>query len=79
MGHITISLKKEDEMKLRRLAHERYNSRKGGMSQVIADALDSLGKESIRERAVKSAIERMEKGFHMGKWLFKHRSELYDR
>ncbi len=79
MGQLTISLDKGTEAKLRRLASERHKGKKGSLSKVIGEALEKLEAESERERAMKELFALADKGFPMGKLLYKHRSELYDR
>ena len=79
MGNLTIGLDDKDEARLRRLAKERFEGKKGSISKTISIALDKLEEESKKDRAIKELIEMMDKGFDMGKNLIKHRSELYDR
>ncbi len=79
MGQLTISLDKGTEAKLRRLASERHKGKKGSLSKVIGEALEKLEAERERERAMKELFALADKGFPMGKLLYKHRSELYDR
>ncbi len=79
VGNLTVALEEKDELKLRRLAKNKYGGRKGSLSKVISEALSKLEEDPRRERAVKSLIQKMEEGRHMGKLLYKHRSELYDR
>ncbi len=79
MGTITLSLEKKDELKLRMLAQEKYMGKKGSLSKIISEGLNKLEENSSRERAVNNLIQRMNKGFNLGKIKIKHRSELYDR
>ncbi|HIH16619.1 MAG TPA: hypothetical protein HA252_04410 [Candidatus Diapherotrites archaeon] len=79
MGHLTISLDKDTEAKLRRLADERHGGKKGSLSKVIGEALEKLEVESERKRAVDFLIAEMEKGYSLGGITIKDRSELYDR
>ena len=79
MGHLTVSLSEESERKLRQIAREKYSDRKGALSQTIEDLVGLAQRESYRQRAIQSLLSHMERGYHMGKILYKHRSELYDR
>lgn len=79
MGHITISLEKKDEQKLRALAKEKYGGKKGALAKAVAEGIGKLEQEKVRDRAIKKMIEIMDEGFDMGRILIKHRSELYDR
>ena len=79
MGNITISLDDKREKKLRLLAKEKYNNRKGSMSKVLSEALDNMELEDLREQARQRLIAGMKRGFYMGKILIKSRDEIYDR
>ena len=79
MGNITVSLEEEDEHKLRRLAQEKYQGKKGSLAKVISEGLGRMEAESKREQALKKLFARMEKGYALGIKRIKHRSELYDR
>ncbi len=57
-----ISLHKESEELLRRLAKERYGGKKGALSAVIEDALPALVKELKHQQAVDQLINNMKKG-----------------
>ncbi len=79
MGIVTVSFEKEDEDRLRRLAHEKYGGKKGALSKVLSEGLRRLDEESEKENARQSLLKRLEKGFDMGKFTFKERAELYER
>ncbi len=79
MGNLTISLEAEDEQRLRNIASQRYKSKKGSLSKVIAESLRLLSKQSARERAMQRQFKWMEKGFAMGKILVRKREDIYDR
>ena len=79
MGHITISLEEKDENKLRAIANQKYEGKKGSMAKVIAESLELLEKDSARQRAMERQLRWMGKGFKLGKLLVKNREELYDR
>jgi hypothetical protein len=49
------------------------------LGKAISEALDLWVKEKELEEVRRKAIETLNKGFHMGKKLYKSRDELYDR
>jgi len=75
---ITTNIGKEavEELRKRVEASER---KKGLMGQIITIALLKYFQEKEQEEIAKRALERLKKGYHMGKNLIKHRDELYDR
>ena len=79
MGNLTLSFENEDEKKLRRIAQKKYSGKKGALSKVVSEGLKRLDEDSNRERAFRSLMKKMEKGYDMGKILYKNRGELYDR
>lgn len=79
MGHVTVSLEKKDEEKLRSMAASKYKNKKGSMARVISESLALLEKKSKMERARVRQFKWMDKGFKMGKIMVKSREELYDR
>lgn len=79
MGKLTLALDASTEEKLRALAEEKYHSKKGALARVVKDLVEELGSEVQRRAAYQKLLADMEKGFPMGKLLYKHRSELYDR
>ena len=76
---MTIALNDQDEAKLRRLAKERFNGRKGSMAKTVSEGLKKLDAEDERELARQRFIERMKKGFNLGIKKMPSRDELYDR
>ncbi|NYZ77295.1 hypothetical protein H0O02_03190 [Candidatus Micrarchaeota archaeon] len=78
MGNVLVSLDDDDEAFLRRLAQERYHSKKGSISSVVSDALDEMKKKGKKERAIANLIRTMEKGYKLGFRGYKKRSEIYD-
>ena len=75
----TISLSREADEALERLATERYGRKKGAISKVISVALLNEAAESDQERLKKRALARLKRGWDMGGILYKSRDELYDR
>jgi len=79
MGNITISLEKKDEERLRKLARERYESKKGSLSKIVSEGIAKIERESKKERSKASLLRKLENGFDMGKILYRKRSELHER
>jgi hypothetical protein len=78
MGVMTISLKKEDEDALRKLAKLRYGDRKGAISKTVGDAARAeLTKLEVEDRR-KRAMELIDSAGNRGGRLYKTRDELYD-
>lgn len=74
MGTITIVLDDEVERKLREKV-----SGKGALGKAISEATNKWLQDDAQERAKEKLKTLMKKGYNMGKILYKHRSELYDR
>ncbi len=79
MGRVTVSLKKEDEDELRKIAEIKYKSRKGAMAKVLGESIKLLSRQSARKRAMNRQFKWMEKGFNLGKISVKKREDIYDR
>ena len=74
--NITLSIEKEILRKARILAAQRQTS----ISRMLGLELEKLvTNAAIYEQARKSAIEKMEMGFHLGGKLTVTRDELHDR
>lgn len=80
MGNVYISLDDEHEAFLRRLAQEKYESKKGAISEVIQNALDMLRENEKKEIAKKQFRETIEKGINLGfkGKVYISRDELYE-
>lgn len=78
MTNVLISLDEEHEALLRKLAQEKYASKKGSLSKVVSEALDELELKKKRKRAKSHFIQEMEKGYNIGFKGYKKRSEIYD-
>ena len=76
-----MSLDDDSEKKLRKLAKERYNNRKGSMAKIVAEGIRKI--ESTNDPAISESTRQMlalmDKGFRLGRRLYKDRSELYER
>ncbi len=79
MGIITTSIDDYVEENWRSFVKRTYGKGKGVLSQATMDAYKKLMEENEQERLRRRALERLEKGFRMGKILYKTRAELYDR
>lgn len=75
---VTINMETETLNKLRILALAEKR-KKGFLGKVISEATKEYLKEKEQEEIRKRMLERLEKGYNMGKILIKHRDELYDR
>ncbi|MFH0927025.1 MAG: hypothetical protein V1822_00415 [Candidatus Micrarchaeota archaeon] len=76
MGNVMVVLDDEHERKLRRMAQQKYGSKKGSLSKVVWEALDEM------EAKGKTATEELEEMFNTAKpvryKMYKNRSELYE-
>ena len=79
MGVITISISDDVEKRFREFAKLQNGERKGHLGDAVTEAIEKWMKDQEAERATKRFIERMRKGFKVGKILYKNRDELYDR
>ena len=75
---ITITMEEEVLNKLRKLA-QKEKQRKGFLGRTITEATKKYIEEKEQEEIRKRQLKRLKEGYHMGKILIKHRSELYDR
>ena len=75
---ITINIDAEILAKLRKLA-EREKKRKGFLGRTISEATAKYIREKEQEEIREGALERLKKGYNMGKLLIKKREDLYDR
>jgi len=74
--NITVALSEETIRKARVLAAKRSTS----ISGLLADQIESLtGEDEAYERAKRSAVSMMKKGFHLGGVLTASRDELHER
>jgi len=79
MGNVTIALEKPDEERMRRLAKQRYNARKGSISKVVAEGLRVLEREDRREKAKARLFGMMAAAKNLGGIAVRQRGELYER
>ncbi len=77
MGNVIVSLDDEYEDMLRRLARERYNGKKGSLSQVVKDALERMAQGS-HENLKEDFKKALAKGIRFKYKMYSSRSEIYD-
>lgn len=77
MGNVMVSLDQNYEGLLRNMAQEKYNGKKGALSKVVEEALDSL-KESVSQKDKDEFIAFLRKGFKFKYKMYKSRDEIYD-
>lgn len=79
MGTITISVDDVKEKEFRKAVKNSFGEGKGKLGKAITQAMEKWTEETQQWQLRKKAIERLEKGYKMGKILYKERSELYER
>ena len=78
MGTLTVSLEDSKEAKLRKLAALKFGKRKGHLSEALEEAIDVWAEKGSSDAEGKM-MALLEKGFKMGKMLYKERAELHER
>ena len=78
MGTITLNLPKETEEKFRKAAAMKFGRGKGSLGKAATQALEAWA-EREGQSDVAKMLELMERGFHLGKRLYKTRDELHER
>jgi hypothetical protein len=74
--NVTVSLSPDTIRKARVLAAKRSTS----ISGLLAEQIESLtGEDEAYQRAKRSAVTRMRKGFHLGGVIIASREELHER
>ena len=74
---ITINIETEVLKKLRELASAE-KQKKGFLGKVISEATKEYLKEKEQDEIARRQLEKMEKGYKMGKILIKNRDDIYD-
>jgi len=74
---ITINIETEVLKKLRELASAE-KQKKGFLGRVISEATKEYLKEKEQDEIARRQLEKMEKGYKMGKILIKNRDDIYD-
>ena len=75
---VTLKIGKDVMGKLRKMASTE-KQKKGFLGRTVTEATKRYISEKEQEEIRKSALQRLRKGYNMGKLLIKDRSELYDR
>ena len=75
---VTINMEKEVLDKLKKLASKEQR-KKGFLGRTITEATKRYLEEKEQNQIAEREVEKMRKGYEMGKILIKHRDELYDR
>jgi hypothetical protein len=78
MGVMTISLKKEDEEALRKLAKLKYGDTKGAIAKVISEAIRKELAEREKREHYREAMRVLDKGVDLKGWKYTSRDEFYD-
>ncbi len=79
MGTLTIKVDEKIEKKFREEAVKKFGAKKGYLGSAVEDAMKLWLMQEEQEEIKKRALAMMEKGFDMGKILYKHREELWER
>jgi predicted transcriptional regulator len=79
LGTITISVNDKVERKFREIAGSIYSKKKGYLGKAITEAMERWIDEKRQGKIAEQELKVLEKGFDMGKVLFKRREELYER
>ncbi len=79
MGTMTVSVDDFTEEKFRKTVKSTLGSGKGKLGEAISQAMQKWVEFVEQEEVKKVALQRLEKGFRMGKILYKDRAELYGR
>ncbi len=77
MVQIVLSLEAEYDKKLRRMASEMYNNKKGAMSEIVEHGLDLFEKESKRNAAYLKLLALSKQNLKFGVKNFK-REDAYE-
>jgi len=79
MATITINLDDELNKKFREIVKQKVGEGKGTIGKAIEEAIVSWIEEKKQVEIRKRMLEKLNKGYRMGKILIKSRDELYDR
>ncbi len=79
MSVITFSLDDNVETEFRSYIEKETDNAKGIMGKIISEALEKWLKEKKQKEIAKRAMEIMHKGFNLGSYKIKSRSELHER
>ena len=79
MGTMTISVDDDTEADFRLFVKQHYGKQKGVLGKAVDTALQKLMEADKQREIAQRQLALMEKGFNMGKWMYKSRDELYER
>lgn len=76
---MTISISDQTEKQFRKRVRKEIGTGKGKIGQAADDAFKGWVADKEQREIARRGIELLNRGFKMGKILYKHRSELYER
>lgn len=79
MGTITMSLRDDVEETFRAVVKKEYGEGKGTLGRALSEALRGWAEEKSQHRIAQEMKQFMDKGFFMGKNIYKTRAELHER
>ncbi|HLC36711.1 MAG TPA: hypothetical protein VJK05_03850 [archaeon] len=79
MGVVTVTMDNKTEEIFRKAVKEKFGEGKGVLAKGIDEAVRQWLEETREEQLKQRFLARLKKGHKMGKILYKHRDELYDR
>lgn len=79
MGVMTVSVDSKVEQRFRKAVKNSLGNGKGKLGQAATDAFQKWADEQEQKRIGQELLAIMRKGYKMGKILYKHRDELYER
>lgn len=78
MGTLTISVNDQTEEYFRKIVHERLGDTKGTLGKAANEAFQRWAEENDQKRIAQRAIDRMTRGYNLGKKLYKTRDDLHE-
>jgi len=79
MATITVSISDKTNDLFRKTVEKELGKGKGKLGKALDDAITSWANEKLQKKLEEELMNKMEKGFNLGKILYKKRSELYER
>ena len=77
METITININEETANKFRGAVKENLGLKKGMLSKAISEALQKWTEEIEQKNINQRSLEKLKKGYNMGKKRYKKREDLY--
>jgi hypothetical protein len=78
MGTITINVNDEVENKFRDYVDALYSGKKGSLGSAVTEAMREWIRQRERANISTDAIKLLERGFDLGKRLYREREELHE-